>query len=52
MKLICKPARPVWLPTVSFALGVAVTPERWKIYLKLDSNLKMPYDLDSDDDES
>ena len=36
MGLIRKPRRPVWLPAATLSMGVAVTPERWKIYLKLE----------------
>lgn len=33
MKLIAKPRRPLWLPSTTLRIGVAITPERWKIYL-------------------
>jgi len=36
LQLIRKPRRPSWLPSATVQMGVAVTPERWKIYLKLD----------------
>ena len=36
MSLIRKPKRPTWLPATSISLGVAVTPDRWKIYMKLE----------------
>lgn len=36
MKLIRKPRQPNWLPSVSLRIGTAKSPERWKIYLKLD----------------
>jgi 5-methylcytosine-specific restriction endonuclease McrA len=36
MKLVRKPRQPTWLPTASLQMGVTRTPERWKIYLKLD----------------
>lgn len=45
MSLIRKPKRPTWLPVTSFHMGVTVTPERWKIYLKLERNS----DLDPED---
>ncbi|HUP57061.1 MAG TPA: HNH endonuclease [Bdellovibrionota bacterium] len=45
MHLIRKPRQPAWLPTASLQLGVSRTPERWKIYLKLDR-----HESDSDDD--
>jgi 5-methylcytosine-specific restriction endonuclease McrA len=47
MKLIRKPKQPNWLPTANLHLGITKTPERWKIYLKLD---KQPYRDDGDDD--
>jgi 5-methylcytosine-specific restriction endonuclease McrA len=36
MSIIRKPKQPNWLPSASITLGVTRTPERWKIYLKLD----------------
>ena len=45
MRLIRKPGRPHWLPTTSVHMGVSVTPERWKIYLRLDRS--SPHDSDS-----
>lgn len=36
MRLIRKPKQPNWLPTLTLQLSTARTPERWKIYLKLD----------------
>jgi len=36
MRLIRKPRQPNWLPSVSLRIGTAKSPERWKIYLKLD----------------
>lgn len=33
-----KPSKPSWLPTTSLQMGVSVTPESWKIYLKLIHN--------------
>lgn len=36
MKLIQKPRRPLWLPSTTLRLGVAITPERWKIYLQVE----------------
>lgn len=45
MKLIRKPKQPVWLPTASLQFGIARTPERWKIYLKLQKET-----LDDDDE--
>lgn len=37
MALVRKPTRPHWLPTTSISFSVSKTPDRWKIYLKLDS---------------
>lgn len=36
MHLIRKPKQPNWLPTASLQMGITRTPERWKIYLKLE----------------
>ena len=36
LHLIRKPKQPMWLPTASLQLGISKTPERWKIYLKLE----------------
>jgi 5-methylcytosine-specific restriction endonuclease McrA len=36
MALVRRPRRPTWLPSATFHMGVTVTPERWKIYLKLE----------------
>jgi 5-methylcytosine-specific restriction endonuclease McrA len=38
MNLVRKPRKPSWLPTATLQMGVAITPERWKIYLKLERN--------------
>ncbi len=38
IKLIKKPRQPLWLPAASLQFGVTKTPERWKIYLKLQKN--------------
>ncbi len=35
MHLIRKPKRPDWLPSASMQIGISLTPERWKLYLKL-----------------
>ena len=40
MNLIRKPKRPTWLPSTSVSLSVAKTPDRWKIYLKLERHNK------------
>jgi 5-methylcytosine-specific restriction endonuclease McrA len=34
MKLQKKPRAPQWLPSTSLKLGVAATPERWKVYFR------------------
>lgn len=36
MQLVGKPRQPAWLPSATLQFGVSRTPERWKIYLKLD----------------
>jgi 5-methylcytosine-specific restriction endonuclease McrA len=36
IQTIRRPKQPRWLPTVNLQLGVTMTPERWKIYLKLE----------------
>lgn len=46
MQLIRKPRQPTWLPTASLQLGVSRTPDRWKIYMKLDRKLEHDPDLD------
>jgi 5-methylcytosine-specific restriction endonuclease McrA len=38
MALVRKPGRPNWLPLTHVQMSVSVTPERWKIYLKLERN--------------
>lgn len=38
MQLIRKPRQPAWLPGASISFGFNKTPERWRIYLKLDRN--------------
>ncbi len=38
MKLLQKPRHPQWLPATSLKLGVAVTPERWKIYFRWETD--------------
>lgn len=44
LSLIRKPKKPNWVPAVSIQLGVTRTPERWKIYLKLDRHHKTDED--------
>ena len=36
MQLVRKPKQPNWLPTANLQLGITRTPERWKIYMKLE----------------
>ncbi len=38
IKLTRKPRQPSWLPGVNLSLGFSKTPDRWRIYLKLDRN--------------
>jgi 5-methylcytosine-specific restriction endonuclease McrA len=52
LSLIRKPKQPNWLPTASIQLGVTRTPERWKIYLKLDRHHRPESVPDDDDDTS
>ena len=40
MALIRNPRQPNWLPTTSLQLGISKTPERWKIYLRLDRDTR------------
>jgi 5-methylcytosine-specific restriction endonuclease McrA len=47
MHPIGRPRQPKWLPTASLQLGMTQTPERWKIYLKLDQDpFSPPPDFD------
>ena len=57
MKLIRRPKRPQWLPSATVQMGVAATPERWKIYLRLERHHpergpSYSHELDDDDDLS
>jgi 5-methylcytosine-specific restriction endonuclease McrA len=45
MRLIRKPRQPHWLPSANLSIGVTRTPERWKLYLKIEH----PPDSASDD---
>lgn len=45
MELKRKPQRPHWLPTTSISFTISKTPDRWKIYLKLQADY-------SDDDST
>ncbi len=38
MALVRRPGRPNWLPLTHVQMSVSVTPERWKLYLKLERN--------------
>lgn len=38
--LIKKPQQPNWLPSLTLQFGLAKTPERWKIYLRLQTDPK------------
>jgi hypothetical protein len=38
MELTRKPKPPSWLPSTTIQMGLAVSQERWKIYLKLAKN--------------
>jgi len=38
MQLIRKPQQPSWLPSLNLQFGLAKTPERWKLYLNVQSN--------------
>lgn len=48
MSLIRKPRQPNWLPAATLQFGFTRTPERWKIYLKLDRHHKPDDDPDSE----
>ena len=49
MRLIRRPRQPNWLPTANLHLGITKTPERWKIYLKLDKHTSNRDDSSDDD---
>lgn len=51
MQLIRKPRKPVWLPAAGLQMGVTRTPERWKIYLKLERPGPSTESLDQEDTE-
>jgi 5-methylcytosine-specific restriction endonuclease McrA len=36
LKLVRKPKQPAWLPSANLQMGITLTPDRWKIYLKLE----------------
>jgi len=38
MKLIRKPKQPHWLPTTSLQIGIAITPDSWRIYLNINNS--------------
>ena len=35
MQLVKKPKRPLWLPGLGLQLGASLTPESWRIYLRI-----------------
>jgi len=39
MSLVRKPGRPNWLPSATFQMGVSLTPESWRIYMKLQRDM-------------
>jgi 5-methylcytosine-specific restriction endonuclease McrA len=49
MNLIRRPKRPSWLPTANLQLGISRTPDRWKIYMKLE-RARTAFDLSEDVD--
>jgi 5-methylcytosine-specific restriction endonuclease McrA len=56
MSLIRKPKHPGWLPSATVHLGVGISNDKWKIYLKLERHYnqdsKESGDNDDDDDDS
>ncbi len=50
MHLIRKPKQPNWLPITNLQLGITRTPERWKIYMRLEKNRGTNRELGTDDD--
>jgi hypothetical protein len=52
MQLIRKPRQPNWLPGASISFGFTKTPERWRIYLKLDRNFDPSGEPDFDPETS
>ncbi len=54
MKVIRKPRQPQWLPTAHLHLGVSLSQERWKIYLKVgkgnELHSKTPSAVDLEDE--
>lgn len=46
MQLVRKPKQPNWLPSASLQLGIVRTPERWKIYLRLEKSKSEHRDSD------
>jgi 5-methylcytosine-specific restriction endonuclease McrA len=48
MRLVRKARQPNWLPSANLHFGFTRTPERWKIYLKLDKPSYSDFDDDPD----
>lgn len=48
--LIRKPKRPAWLPATSVSVGIAKTPDRWKVWLKLERQNQHTDPKDWEDD--
>lgn len=46
MHLIRKPRQPNWLPTTNLQMGITRTPERWKIYMRLEQHTPSLHFLD------
>jgi len=44
MKLIRKPKQPRWLPAANLQMAITRTPERWKIYFKLEKRRSSSFD--------
>jgi 5-methylcytosine-specific restriction endonuclease McrA len=49
LHLVRQPRRPTWLPAATFHMGVSLTPERWKIYLKLERHYPSGSHAQADD---
>ena len=46
MHLVRKAKQPNWLPSANLQIGISRTPERWKIYLRLERPSKEEFDPD------
>jgi 5-methylcytosine-specific restriction endonuclease McrA len=51
MRLVRGPRQPNWLPATSLQLGLTKTPERWRIYLRLDKHDRGSRSSDPADDD-